>query len=166
MIGFLLDTNILSEVRRPRPDPRVLSFLEAQPEKLLFISTVTFAEIRYGIERLDDPARRADLIDWLETALRPLFADRVIDMSEEVILRWRLLLEAGRKRGHNFGQPDLFIAAAAAVHNLVVVSRDVEHFIAAGVPILDPWRSLYMGKAAEPIDPGDMEDPGLLHRLS
>lgn len=166
MIGFLLDTNVLSEVRRLRPDPQVLNFLEAQPENLLFVSTVTFAEIRYGIERLDDPVRRADLIDWLDTALRPLFADRVIGMSEDVILRWRLLLEAGRKRGHTFGQPDLFIAAGAAVHNLVVVSRDVEHFVAAGVPTLDPWRSLYMSRAAEPTGLGDLGDPELLHRLS
>ena len=166
MIGFLLDTNVLSELRRPRPDPRVVRFLEGQPEALLFVSTVTFAEVRYGIERLDDPTRRADLTDWLDTALRPIFADRVIGISEEVILRWRLFLENGRKRGHTFGQPDLFIAAGAAVHNLVVVSRDVEHFIEAGVPILDPWRSRYTGRGAASVDPGDLQDPELLSRLS
>ena len=166
MIGFLLDTNVLSELRRPRPEPQVLHFLEAQPEELLFVSTVTFAEIRYGIEKLDDPARRADLVGWLDMSVRPLFADRVIDMSEEVILRWRLLLESGRKRGHTFGQPDLFIAAAAAVNNLVVVSRDVEHFVAAGVPTLDPWQARYIGKAGAPIDPGNLGNAELISRLA
>lgn len=166
MIGFLLDTNILSELRRPRPDPHVVRFLEVQPEELLFVSTITFAEVRYGIERLDDPTRRADLTDWLDTELRPLFADRVIGMSEEVILRWCLFLESGRKRGRTFGQPDLFIAAGAAVHNLVVVSRDVEYFIEAGVPILDPWRSRYTARGAVSMDPGDLDDPEILSRLS
>ncbi len=165
MIGFLLDTNVLSELRRLRPEPQVVWFLEAQPEELLFVSTVTFAEIRFGIERLDDPARRAELGDWLETSIRPLFVNRVVEISEEVILRWRLLLESGRKRGHTFGQPDLFIAAAAAVNNLVVVSRDVEHFVAAGVPTFDPWRARYIDRKGEAADLGALDDPELIARL-
>ncbi len=166
MIGFLLDTNVLSELRRPRPEPRVINFVETQPEELLFISTVTFAEIRYGIEKQDDPVRRASLTDWLDNDLRPLFVDRVITMSEDVIFRWRLLVEQGRRHGHTFGQPDLFIAAAAAVHNLVVVSRDVDHFIAAGVPTLDPWHARFSRKDAASIEGIALNDPELLSRLS
>ncbi|MBP0574083.1 hypothetical protein J8J27_25625, partial [Mycobacterium tuberculosis] len=71
--------------------------------------------------------------------LRPLFEGRILAIDEDVILRWKMLHVAGRKRGHTFSQPDLFIAAIAAVGSLVVVSRDTREFIAADVPVFDPW---------------------------
>ena len=165
MRGFLLDTNIVSELRRPAPDTSVEAFVAAQPEERLFFSEIGFAEIRYGIEQLDDPVRRADLTDWLENTVRPLFAGRILPVSEDVVLRWRLLLEGGRKRGHTFGQPDLFIAATAALHDLVCVTRDVDHFVAAGVATLNPWTGRYSvkGGAAVPVVP--LDDPQLLERL-
>ncbi|MFN1208739.1 PIN domain-containing protein, partial [Enterococcus lactis] len=86
---------------------------------------VTFAEIVYGIEQLADPARRADLQSWLDNSLRPLFAGRVLSITEDVIVRWKTMIVEGRKRRHTFGQPDLFIAAIAALHDLVVVTRDI-----------------------------------------
>ncbi len=139
MNGYLLDTNVISELRRPRPDPNVVAFVAAQPEERLFLCDVTLAEIRFGIEQLPDPERRAMLTAWLNTVLRPLFARRTLPLSEDVILRWRLMVEAGRRRGHPYGQPDLFIAAAAAEAGLTVVTRDTTHFAAAGVPVIDPW---------------------------
>lgn len=165
MKGFLLDTNVVSELRRPAPHRKVEGFVTAQPEESLYFSEVGFAEIRYGIERLDEPERRAELTSWLDNSLRPLFAGRTLPISEDVILRWRLMLEAGRRRGHTFGQPDLFIAATGAVHNLVCVTRDVDHFVAADVIVFDPWtaRLFRKGEAqtiAEPLD-----DPDLLERL-
>ena len=139
MNGYLLDTNVLSELRRPMSDARVRAFVAAQPEERLFVSEVTLAEIRFGIEQLADPERRAVLSAWLDTTLRPMCAGRVLAISEDVILRCRLMVEAGRKRGHTFGQPDLFIAATAVEAGLVVVTRDVTHFVAAGVPVLNLW---------------------------
>lgn len=139
MKGFLLDTNVISELRRPRPNPNVAAFITTQPERLLFLSEITFAEIRFGIEKIDDPIRRAELSDWLNRQLRPLFEGRVLAIDEETILRWRIMLEVGRRAGHTFGQPDLFIAALAAEHDLVVISRDTTHFVAAGVVVFDPW---------------------------
>ena len=103
---------------------------------------MTFAEIRYGVERLADAERRASIATWLERSLRPLFAGRVLPVSEEVMLHWRLMLEAGRRCGHTFGRPDLLIAATAALEDLIV-SQDVTHFITAGVPTLDPWSATY-----------------------
>jgi hypothetical protein len=137
--GYLLDTNVVSELRKPRPDPRVVAFVAAQPEDCLFICDVTFAEIRFGIEQLADAERRAVLLAWLDNVLRPLFAGRTLAVTEDVILRWRLMVEAGRRRGHVFGQPDLFIAAIAADAGLTVVTRDTTHFEAAGVAVYDPW---------------------------
>ena len=139
MTGWLLDTNVISELRRPRPNPHVAAFVAAQPEDQLFLSEVTLAEIRFGIEQLPDPERRAALSAWLNTTLRPLFARRILPMTEDVILRWRLMVEAGRRRGHTFGQPDLFIAAAAAEAGLTVVTRDTTLLKAAGVPVFSPW---------------------------
>ena len=139
MSGWLLDTNVLSELRRPRPEKRVVAFVASQPLELLFVSSVTLAEIRYGIEMVRDPARRADLDAWLNNRVRPMFDQRVLDVSEDVLLRWRLLVEEGRKAGQTFSQPDLIIAAMALHHGLTVVTRDTAEYARARVPVLDPW---------------------------
>jgi predicted nucleic acid-binding protein len=137
--GWLLDTNILSELRRPKPERRVVAFIAAQPLGRLYVSAVTFAEIRFGIELLRDAHRRADLIDWLTHKLRPLFEQRTLAVSEDVMFKWRLLVEEGRKAGHTFSQPDLIIAATALHHGLAVVSRDVTDYKRAGVSVFNPW---------------------------
>ena len=139
MTDWLLDTNILSELRRPKPEAKVLAFVAAQPLERLFVSSVTFAEIRFGIELLTDPHRRADQTDWLNHKLRPMFEQRVLAVSEDVMFRWRLLVEEGRKAGHTFSQPDLIIAATAFHHGLTMVSRDTTDYARAGVPVFNPW---------------------------
>lgn len=139
MSGWLLDTNVISELRRPRPETRVVAFVAAQPLEQLFVSTVTFAEIRYGIEMVDDAIRRAELNDWLTNKVRPMFEQRVLGVSEDVMFKWRLLVEDGRKAGHTFSQPDLIIAATALHHGLTVVTRDTVDYSRARVPVLNPW---------------------------
>jgi predicted nucleic acid-binding protein len=137
--AWLLDTNVLSELRRPRPATQVVAFVEAQPLDLLFVSVVTLAEIRFGIERLNDAHRRGELIDWLTHRVRPMFDDRVLAVTEEVMFRWRMLVKEGRKVGHTFSQPDLIIAATALDRGLIVVSRDSTEFERARVPVFNPW---------------------------
>lgn len=139
MSGWLLDTNILSELRRPKPEANVVAFVSQQPLELLYVSSVTFAEIRFGIERVEEPRQRAELIDWLTHKLRPMFEQRVLPITEDVIFKWRLLVEEGRKAGHTYSQPDLFIAATALQHGLTVVTRDVGDYAKAKVPVLNPW---------------------------
>ena len=139
MRGWLLDTNVVSELRRPKPNPNVADFVASQNGDDLYVPEVTFAEIVYGIEQLSDPSRRADLRSWLENTLRPLFAGRVLPITEDVIVRWKAMVVEGRKRRHTFGQPDLFIAAIAALQDLIVVTRDIDEFIEARVPVFDPW---------------------------
>ena len=141
MTGWLLDTNVLSELRRPRPNLSVVGFVAAKPLDLLFVSIVTFAEIRFGIEQVADASRRAALNDWLTHKVRPMFEERALPVSEDVMFKWRLLVEDGRKAGHTFSQPDLIIAATALHHGLTVVSRDTSDFAKARVPILNPWHS-------------------------
>ena len=107
MTGWLLDTNVLSDIRRPRPEPKVLTFIAAQPLESFYVSTVTLAEIRFGIELLPEVARRTALNDWLARKVRPMFEQRVLPISEDVMFKWRLMVEEGRKAGHTFSQPDL-----------------------------------------------------------
>jgi toxin FitB len=137
--GWLLDTNIISELRRPKPEPKVTEFIRSQPLEGLFVSIVTFAEIRFGIELLPDVTRRSDLNDWLAHKVRPMFEQRVLAISEDVMFKWRLLAEDGRKAGHTFSQPDLIIAATAQHHGLTVVSRDTKEYVAARVDVFNPW---------------------------
>lgn len=139
MTGWLLDTNILSELRRTKPERKVLAFIATQPLDLLYISSVTLAEIRFGIERVSDAGRRAELKEWLAHKVRPMFDGRVLDISEDVMFKWRLLVEDGRKAGHTFSQPDLIIAATALHYGLTVVSRDVSDYQKARTPVFNPW---------------------------
>jgi predicted nucleic acid-binding protein len=137
--GWLLDTNILSALRRPKPERKVVRFIAAPALDLLSMSSATFAEIRFGIEIVPDPSRRAGLTDWLTHQVRPMFEQRVLAITEDVLFRWRLMVEDGRKGGHSFSQPDLIIAATAFHHDLTVVTRDVTDYARAHVPVFNPW---------------------------
>jgi len=139
MTGWLLDTNILSELRRPKPETKVLAFVAAQPMDLLYVSPVTLAEIRFGIEMVADATRRAELSDWLTHKVRPMFVQRTLPVSEDVMFKCRLLVEDGRKARHTYSQPDLIIAATALHHGLTVVTRDTSDYERARVPVHNPW---------------------------
>jgi predicted nucleic acid-binding protein len=137
--GWLLDTNVLSELRRPKPDRKVVAFIAAQPLELLYVSAVTLAEIRFGIEIVTDATKRAELNHWLAHKVRPMFEQRVLPVTEEIMFKWRLLVEDGRKAGYTFSQPDLIIAATALHHGLTVVTRDVSDYERVRAPVFNPW---------------------------
>ena len=139
MRGWLLDTNVISELRRPRPELRVVAFVSGKPLEELFVSSVTLAELRFGIESVADLGKRAELHDWLAHKVRPMFERRVLSVSEDVIVKLRILVEEGRKVRHTFSQPDLFIAATALHHGLTIVTRDVGDFLAARATVVNPW---------------------------
>jgi predicted nucleic acid-binding protein len=143
--NWLLDTNVLSELRRPKPEPKLLAFVGAQPLDRIYVSVATLAEIRFGIELLADAGRRAELGDWLERKVRPMFDQRVLGITEDVMFKWRLLVEEGRKVGHTFSQPDLIIAATALHHGLTVVTRDISDYQKARTPAFNPWLDPTMG---------------------
>ena len=139
MNGWLLDTNVVSELRKKRPASRVKAWSDAQPADSLFLSSITLAEIRYGIEKQSDPKFRNELARWLDHRLRPWFAGRILPVDEEVILEWRRMVARGRESSITFSQPDLFIAATAYVHSLVVCTRNEEDFLKTDVPVFNPW---------------------------
>jgi predicted nucleic acid-binding protein len=140
MKGWLLDTNVISELRKPNCHPVVKNWSDCQLPQSFYLSTITLAEIRFGIDQASDPVFQQELLEWLNQVLRPWFSDRILAIDEEVILSWRKMVEQGRKQGYTFSQPDLFIAATAIVHNLCVVTRNVKDFEQSGVLVLNPWK--------------------------
>ncbi len=136
---WLIDTNVVSELGKPKPDRNVTGFFARENIHSLFLSCITMGEILFGISRIDDTLKREQRAQWLETAIRPLFGGRVIDIGEKEVLRWRLLIDFGKSRGHTFSQPDLFIVATALSRTLKLVTRNVRDFVPTEIPIFNPW---------------------------
>lgn len=103
------------------------------------MSVITFAEIRFGIERIADIQKQQALSIWLDKELRPFFMNRVLALDEEIILKWLILLEQGRKQGYTYSQPDLFIATRALHHNLGLVTRNTKDFEKVDILLYNPW---------------------------
>ena len=138
--GWLIDTNVVSELRKgPRCHPGVRAWSERVPRAACFISRVILAEIRYGIECVDDPAFRAELDAWVQDGVLAWFGPRLLEVDEMVLVRWRHLVAEGRKRNHTFPPMDGLIAATALTHQLGVATGNAADFVKADVRILNPW---------------------------
>jgi len=138
-VTWLLDTNVISEPTKRVPSPAVMRWVGDQPVNALYTVSLAFAEIQSGIDAVADPARHAELVRWLEFRVRPLFGPRVIDADETV---WAVMLRIlARLKAANRTIPvtDLVFAAVAERHQLVVVTRNVRHFVGTGVHVLNPW---------------------------
>lgn len=135
---YLIDTNVISEHTRPRPDANVLAWLRHIPIEEQHLSTLTLGEIRYGIERLTTGARQEALRLWLDTSLVNLFAERLLPVSIQVADRWgRLRLEVRR----TIPAIDSLIAATALHHDLRLVTRNERDFAKfPGLVVVNPWR--------------------------
>ena len=135
-MSYLLDTNVLSELRRKAPNPRVVQWFSQRPAGTLYLSVLTLGEIRKGIEALLDPLRRLDLLDWLETELPAFFSGRILAVDAAVADCWgRLLAQAGRP----LPAIDSLLAATAAQHGLILVTRNLRDVQGLGVQVLSPW---------------------------
>jgi toxin FitB len=139
MSSFLLDTNVPSELVRPQPDPMVQAWIAARDLDTLFISSVSFGELRKGIVLLPPGKRRAELEAWIETDLSILFSGRIISVTRSVAERWGVLEGQRQLAGKPLNVPDGQIAATALEHGLTVVTRNVRDFEQLGVSILNPW---------------------------
>jgi predicted nucleic acid-binding protein len=139
MTGFLLDTNCISEVVRSKPEPRVMAWIEAAEESLLYLSVLTIGEIRKGLAGLPQGRRRSRLETWLEVELQARFSGRILSIDTAVADRWGLLAANAKIIGKPLSAIDGLLAATAIHHNLTVVSRNVSDFANTPAPVLNPW---------------------------
>ena len=138
-MSFLLDTNVVSEWTRPRPNPGVVEWLSQVDEAEVFLSVVTFAELRHGIERLPAGARRRRLDEWLSHDLPLRFEGRVVGVEGAIADEWGRLVARREARGRPISAMDALIAATAQVHSLTLVTRNTADFQASVKSLLNPW---------------------------
>ncbi|MDZ7863309.1 type II toxin-antitoxin system VapC family toxin [Acidovorax sp.] len=135
-MSYLIDTNVLSELRRKAPDPGVVDWFTKRPPSTLFLSVLTLGEIRKGIEGASDAQRRQVLTDWLETDLPLFFTGRILSVDASVSDRWGRLVGAA---GRPLPAIDSLLAATAMAHDLVLVTRNTKDFAGLSVQLFNPW---------------------------
>jgi toxin FitB len=138
-VNLLLDTNVLSEVRRPAPDPKVIGWLDTLDEDRCFISVASIAELKRGIALMSDGRRRSALAAWLSIDLPARFADRILPIDQAVAERWGELMADSRRSGVALSVMDGFFAATALTKSLTLVTRNIKDFASFGVPLFNPW---------------------------
>jgi hypothetical protein len=141
MPGFLLDTNVVSELMKPRPSRKVVSWVAGTAEDLMYLSVITIGELRKGIDLLAvDDARRPALQAWLDRDVRLRFAGRLLAFDDGVAERWGQLEAFVKKRRWTVPTIDAQLAATALHHGLTFVTRNTTDIAPTGVPVFDPWR--------------------------
>ena len=141
MSGFLLDTNCISELVRTKPEPRVMDWMRAADESLLYLSVLTLGEIRKGAAILPQSKRRTYLESWLELDLQVRFSGRILDIDKAVSDRWGWLSAEAQRQGRPLSAIDGLLAATAIHHNLTIVSRNVSDFTHTHALVLNPWEA-------------------------
>ena len=137
-MSYLLDTNVLSELRRKVPDAGVVEWFAHRPASTLYLSVLTLGELRKGIAGIADVVRRMTLSDWLETELPVFFAGRILAVDAQVADRWgRLVATAGRP----LPAIESLLGATAAQHGLSMVTRNSRDFAGLGLEVVNPWGS-------------------------
>lgn len=137
---LVLDTNVISELMRQRPDPHVLDWLDAQAGSSLFTTSITEAEVRTGVAMLPAGRRRTGLAVAADQ-LFEMFGDRVLPFDSPAARAYAVLVARRRAAGRPVAQADGQIAAIARSRNATVVTRNVEHFEGTGVDLVNPWRA-------------------------
>ena len=138
-MSWLIDTNVVAEWVKPRPDERVVRWLAEADEDRLYLSVATLAEIRMGVEALAEGRRKQRLASWLEDDLPSRFEGRILPVDAAVANAWGVLVARARAVGTTLGAMDAFFAATAAVHHLALVTRNTRDFSTTGIELLDPW---------------------------
>lgn len=141
MSGFLLDTNVVSELVRPRPDANVAGWVDKTDQDLLYLSVLTLGEIRKGIASVADASRRAVLDSWFNADLLSRFHGRIVPIDAAVADRWGRITAEAISRRHPISVIDGLLAATAMHYNFTLVTRNTRNLSAVAVPVLNPWSS-------------------------
>ncbi|GAA4331482.1 type II toxin-antitoxin system VapC family toxin [Pigmentiphaga soli] len=135
-MSYLVDTNVLSELRRKQPDGNVVQWLEKRPPTTLFLSALTMGELRKGIEQMPEGGRKRIYLDWLEVELSRFFSGRILAIDQPVADCWgRLVAQAGR----TLPAIDSLLGATALTHGLTLVTRNERDFQYPGLDVINPW---------------------------
>ena len=135
-MSYLIDTCVLSELRRSQANANVVAWVNARPRQSLYLSVLSLGEIRKGIEGVSDPEFRQSLLDWLQVQLPDYFSGRVLGIDASIADRWgRVQADAGR----TLPVIDALLAATALCYDLTLVTRNVKDFAGLGVPHINPW---------------------------
>jgi toxin FitB len=137
--GFLVDTNVISEIIRPVPDAKVAAWSQQHDKEILFLSVVSMGELRKGITVLPPSARRTRLEKSIEAQVPAWFRGRILPVTQAIAERWGEIDGLRQLAGRPLNMPDGMIAATALVQDLTVVTRNVKDFASLGVAILNPW---------------------------
>jgi len=137
---IILDTNVISEPLRPTGDAAVLAWLDHQDIETLYLTTITIAELRFGIAALPSGKRRSRLEEDFENGILSLFIGRILAFDEAATITYARIRSKARSTGKAIGVTDAFIAAIAAHHEFAVATRDVSPFEVAGVRVINPWK--------------------------
>jgi len=137
-VSFLLDTNAISEWVKPRSNPGLMSWMETADEDRVFLSVVSLAELRYGVERMPTGSRRNRLTAWLERELPLRFEGRILPIDSEVADAWGRMMSRNEAAGRPMAAMDAFLAATAELRGLALVTRNVADFPLLKA-ILNPW---------------------------
>jgi predicted nucleic acid-binding protein len=138
-LSFLLDTNVISEWVKPQPHKSVIRWLDDADEDLVFISVITIAEIRQGLERLPKGRRRERIATWLFEDLPVRFDGRILEVDLAVAQEWGVAMEHARNHGITMSAMDGLLGASARRWGLTLVTRNTRDFAGLDVPIVDPW---------------------------
>ena len=136
---YLLDTNLVSEAIKPRPEAHVVAWLAAQPSTTVYLSVLTLGEIEQGIVRAPNPRRAERLTRWLEAELLPRFRGRVLPVDAEIVKTWGQITGRALLRGQSVGYIDSLLAATAIVHGLILATRNVRDVTMLPVQTINPW---------------------------
>jgi len=139
--GYLVDTNIPSELTREKPDARVAAFLRNAGKGTVFLSLMTIGEICKGIAGLPAGQRRTALQHWFDIDVRSWFAGRILPVTESIAERWGHLAATAKQQGLTLAVVDGVIAATALHHDLILVTRNVKDFAGLGIDISNPWET-------------------------
>jgi len=138
-VNFLLDTNVVSEWVKPHPKSGVVAWLDGMDEDRVFLSVITLAELRYGVERLDEGKRRRRLTEWLEQELTLRFEGRILDVDSAIADRCGKVTARSEAAGRPIGAMDALLAATAEVHQLTMVTHNTSDFSGILKDMLNPW---------------------------
>ena len=138
-MNYLLDTCVLSEFTRHRPEQKVVRWLDQIDEEKLYISVITIGEIQHGIERLPESHRKTELLTWMNNGLIQRFEQRILPLNTQTMFLWGSLVARMEQNGQPMGVMDSLIIATALQNNLIIATRNVRNFLPCGVQVTNPW---------------------------